>query len=87
VDTLTDLGASLVSAGRPGEALAAFDKVLQAEPGYRNALYNKGIALLQMGRATEAAAAWEDLLKRHPDDPQVQALRGRIDQIRATAGR
>jgi cytochrome c-type biogenesis protein CcmH/NrfG len=60
--------------------------VLAADPGHRNALYNKGIALLQLGRATEAAATWEELLKRHGDDPQLQRLRGRIDQIRAGAG-
>ena len=87
VDTITDLGASLVSAGRPEEALPEFERVLQAEPGDRNALYNKGLALLQMGRAADAAAAWEELLKRHPEDPQLQGLRGRIEQIRATAGR
>jgi len=87
VDTITDLGASLVSAGRPQEALPEFERVLQADPGHRNALYNKGIALLQMGRAADAAAACEELLKRHPDDPQIQGLRGRIEQIRATAGK
>ena len=87
VDTITDLGASLVSAGRPEEALPEFERVLQAEPGDRNALYNKGLALLQMGRAADAAAAREELLKRHPGAPQLQGLRGRIEQIRATAGR
>jgi cytochrome c-type biogenesis protein CcmH/NrfG len=86
-DTVTDLGACLVSAGRPAEGLAQFAKVLQGDPGHRNALYNKGIALLQMGRAREAVATWEELLKRHPDDPQIQGLRGRIEQIRATAPR
>jgi cytochrome c-type biogenesis protein CcmH/NrfG len=85
-DTLTDLGACLVSSGRPAEGLAEFEKVLRGDPGQRNALYNKGIALLQMGRAAEAVAAWEDLLKRHPDDPQVQGLRGRIEQVRTAAG-
>jgi tetratricopeptide (TPR) repeat protein len=84
-DTVTDLGACLVSAGRPAEALAEFDKTLQGDPGHRNALYNKGIALLQLGRAKEAEAAWEELLKRHPDDPQLQGLRGRIAQMRAAA--
>ncbi len=86
-DTLTDLGACLVSAGRPAEGLPEFEKVLRADPGHRNALYNKGIALLQMGRAPDAAAAWEELLRRHPDDPQIQGLRGRIAQIRSAAGR
>jgi cytochrome c-type biogenesis protein CcmH/NrfG len=63
-----------------------FEGVLAGDPGHRNALYNKGIALLQMGRAGEAATVWEELLKRHPGDPQIQGLRGRIEQIRATAG-
>jgi tetratricopeptide (TPR) repeat protein len=86
-DTVTDLGACLVSAGRPAEGLAEFEKVLRADPGHRNALYNKGIALLQMGRAPDAAAVWEEVLRRHPDDPQLQGLRGRIAQIRSAAGR
>jgi tetratricopeptide (TPR) repeat protein len=84
-DVLTDLGACLVSSGRPAEALPEFEKVLDADPAHRNALYNKGIALLQMGRAADAAAAWEELLRRHPDDPQLQGLRGRMGQIRAAA--
>jgi tetratricopeptide (TPR) repeat protein len=87
VETATDLGACLVSAGRPAEGLAEFERVLAADPGSRSGLYNKGIALLQMGRPQEAAAAWEELLKRHPADPQLSGLRGRIDQIRATAGK
>lgn len=85
-DVQTDLGACLVSAGRPAEGLAEFEAVLKGDPAHRNALYNKGIALLQMGRPAEAVVAWENLLARHPDDPQVQALRGRIEQVRATAG-
>src|SRR5512141_3022731 len=46
-DTVTDLGACLVSTGKPAEGLAEFEKVLRGDPGHRNALYNKGIALLQ----------------------------------------
>lgn len=84
-EVATDLGACLVSAGRPAEGLAEFERVLGGDAGHRNALYNKGVALLQMGRAGEAVAAWEELLRRHPDDPQIQGLRGRIDQVRATA--
>jgi tetratricopeptide (TPR) repeat protein len=84
-DVATDLGACLVSVGRPAEGLAEFEKVLRAAPDYRNALYNKGVALLQLGRGAEAAEAWEELLKRHPGDPQLQGLRARIDQVRATA--
>jgi len=87
VETETDLGACLVSSGRPAEGLAEFERVLAADPGHRNALYNKGIALLQMGRGAEAVTAWEELMKRYPTDPQLSGLRGRIEQIRATAGK
>jgi len=87
VETATDLGACLVSSGRPAEGLAEFERVLAVDAGHRNALYNQGIALLQMGRGAEAAAVWEELLKRHPADPQLQGLRSRIEQIRATAGK
>ncbi len=84
-DVETDLGACLVSSGSPEEALVEFDKALQAKPDYKNALYNKGIALMQLGRPAEAAAVWEDLLKLYPDDRQLQGLRARIEQIRATS--
>ena len=86
-DVIIDMGACLVSAGRPAEGLVEFEKVLSGDPGHRNALYNKGVALLQMGRPNEAAAAWEELLRRYPDDPRIQGLRGRIEQVRATAGK
>jgi cytochrome c-type biogenesis protein CcmH/NrfG len=85
-DVLTDMGACLVSAGRPAEGLVEFEKVLSGGPGHRNALYNKGVALLQMGRPKEAVAAWEELLRRYPGDPRIEGLRGRIEQVRATAG-
>jgi predicted Zn-dependent protease len=84
-DVETDLGACLVSAGSPEQALVEFGKALRAKPEYRNALYDKGIALMQLGRPAEAVAVWEDLLERYPDDPQLQGLRARIEQIRATS--
>ncbi len=85
-DVSTDLGACYVHSGRPAEGLAEFDRVLEKDPSHRNARFNRGVALLQMGRAAEAADAWEDLLKRFPDDPRLERLRSRIEQIRATSG-
>lgn len=84
-DVATDLGVCLLNTGNPEEALAQFSKVLQAVSNDKAALYNKGIALWQLGRRAEAASVWEDLLRRHPDDPQLQGLKSRIEQIRATA--
>jgi tetratricopeptide (TPR) repeat protein len=84
-DVETDLGACLVHAGRPEEGLAEFDRVLKKNPQHRNALFNRGVALLHLGRSSEAADAWETLLRRHPDDLQLEHLRGRIEELRATA--
>jgi len=81
------LGRALLEINALEEARAEFEKVLKADPAHRNALYNRGIALLQMGRGRDAIAAWEELLKRYPADPQLQGLRARIEQVRATAGK
>jgi len=85
-DVATDLGACLVSAGRDEEALAALEQALAKDPAHRLALYNRVVALLRLGRAQDAVAAWQELLKRHPDDPQAERLRARIERARAGAG-
>jgi cytochrome c-type biogenesis protein CcmH/NrfG len=85
-DVRTDMGACFVHSGRPEQGLAEFEAVLKAKPDHRNALFNRGVALVNMGRSAEAADAWQALLARYPDDPQLQRLRGRIDELRATAG-
>jgi cytochrome c-type biogenesis protein CcmH/NrfG len=84
-DVSTDMGACYVHSGRPADGLAEFDRVLAKNPDHRNARFNRGVALLALGRSVEAADGWEELLKRHPDDPQLARLRGRIQEIRATA--
>jgi cytochrome c-type biogenesis protein CcmH/NrfG len=82
-DVRTDLGACFVHSGRPELGLAEFETVLKARPEHRNAMFNRGVALVNMGRSREAADAWQALLERYPDDPQLQRLRGRVDELRA----
>jgi cytochrome c-type biogenesis protein CcmH/NrfG len=81
---LTDLGASLVHAGRPAEGLAEFERALAQDETYRNALYNKGIALMQLGRSDDAVTVWEEVLRRYPDDPELRGLRAEIDRLRGS---
>jgi cytochrome c-type biogenesis protein CcmH/NrfG len=83
-DVTVDLGACYVHSGRPAEGLVRFDSVLKTKPDHRNARFNRGVALQQLGRAREAADAWDELLKLYPADTQLQRLRARIDEIRAT---
>jgi cytochrome c-type biogenesis protein CcmH/NrfG len=85
-DVRIDMGACLVSAGKPAEAIPVFDLALKQQPGHKKALFNKGVALMHLGRNEEAVALWEGLLKRYPDDPQLQTLRERIREVRATTG-
>jgi len=82
-DVATDMGACYVHSGRPAEGLAEFDRVLERNPQHRNARFNRGVALLDLGRPDQAADTWEELLRRHPDDPQLQRLQERIQQIRS----
>jgi len=88
-DVATDLGACLLSSGRPEEATFELERALAKDPAHRLALFNRVVALLQLGRTKDAVDAWQELEKRHPDDPQLERLRARIDQVRsgAEAGR
>jgi len=47
----------LVNAGRLDEALAQFSKVLDLDPGYVTAYFQKGKTLLALGRRDDARAA------------------------------
>jgi tetratricopeptide (TPR) repeat protein len=84
-DVATDLGACLLNAGRPQEALVELDRALAGDPAHRLALYNRVLALLQLGRSSDALDAWQELQRRHPNDPQLERLRARVDRIRAGA--
>lgn len=81
-DVMVDLGACLVNGGKANEGLAEFDRALVVDPTHRNAAFNRGVALIELGRPKEAADAWEALIARFPSDPQLQALRGRIADLR-----
>ena len=82
-DVHVDLGACLVQLARYDDALGSFESALKIDPAHKKAIFNKGLALAQAGRNGEAVKVWEDLLKKHPDDPQLQVLRGQIERLRA----
>jgi cytochrome c-type biogenesis protein CcmH/NrfG len=82
-DVIVDLGACLVNGGKAAEGLAEFDRALAIDPGHRNAAFNRGVALVELNRPKDAADAWEVLLARFPNDAQLQALRGRINELRS----
>ena len=64
------------------DAVARFDRALQAEPRYVSALVGRGRALLELGRDGEALGSFETALKT---DPSLTDLTGRIEVLRFRA--
>lgn len=62
------LGAALVAAGRPAEALPPLDRALAINPADHSARRNRALALLSLGRAEEAAAIFAALPAREPGE-------------------
>ena len=61
--------------GNPNKSLAYLDKVLELDPGYRGAWFNKGVILAYYfevtevpERATEAIHCYDMEIKMHPDN-------------------
>lgn len=61
------LGQTLLAAARPGEALAAFDAALAADPRAAPLHDLRGDALAALGRSDDAMAAWRAALAIDPD--------------------
>lgn len=59
-DALNLLGLSLAMVGRREEALGAFERALQRNPQYIEALLNRAIVLNELGRTDEARAAFAE---------------------------
>ncbi len=67
-------GFALQRAGRHAEALAAYDRAVEARPDYLEALNNRGFLLAELGRNAEALASFEQALAVRPD--AISALVG-----------
>jgi cytochrome c-type biogenesis protein CcmH/NrfG len=82
----TDLATCYHELGQTDKALVLLEKVLAHQPGFAQALYNKGI-VLQAGKKdiTGAIAAWEELLKTNPGFPQRADIEQKLSQMRTAA--
>jgi tetratricopeptide (TPR) repeat protein len=81
-------GQLLLARGRPGDALAQFDRHLsvdgQGEEGEgvrEEALAGKATALEQLHRTPQAIAAWKSLLARYPRSVYAGRARERLEQL------
>ncbi len=82
----TDLATCYHYIGQHERALAMLDKVLASNPGFAQALFNKGV-VLQAGKndSQGAIAAWEELLRTNPNHPQRSVLERKIRDLRSAA--
>lgn len=61
-----ELGFEYRKAGRPDQAVEAFDRALSIDPKYTPALYHKGAALAELGQRREAEKLFRDALAVDP---------------------
>ncbi len=80
----TDLATSYHYLGQHDKALELLEQVLKSNPGFAQALYNKGV-ILQAGKnnVAGAIAAWEALLRTDPNYPQRAELEKKISELKA----
>lgn len=64
---------ALIAVGRPDEAIAELEGILERTPGFLAARLNLGLARFRQGRLDDAAAAWQACAAAAPDHPQVRA--------------
>jgi tetratricopeptide (TPR) repeat protein len=71
-----DLGCVLDNAGRPSEAVAAYEQALQLRPDYAEAHFNLGIALRRIGDMPGAVEHWQQAVQLEPDYAEAYANLG-----------
>ena len=66
-NVITDMGVMYRRAGKPDQAVAAFDRAIAADPVHEKSRLNKGIVMLNDLKDIDGAvAAWEGLLELNP---------------------
>jgi cytochrome c-type biogenesis protein CcmH/NrfG len=84
---LTDLGTAYYyrTPSDPAKAIEYYDRALGIDPGFPNALFNKGLVLFEGQRKpAEALPVWEKLVSLLPaNDPSVGKVKAFIAQAQA----
>jgi tetratricopeptide (TPR) repeat protein len=73
----------LAALGRPEEALADFDHVIEVDPNYAEYYFDRGNLLCKTGRFSEAVSAYDAAIRLTPPFPELFYNRG---DARAAAG-
>jgi len=75
-------GQLLLKQGRPGDALAQFDRSLKSDGAVgEEALAGRATALEQLHRTADAIAAWKQFLARYPGSVYAERARARLGEL------
>ena len=84
----TELGRAYFYSGDSDSAIAEFQRVLKADSGNANALFNLGMVKWHSkSDADGALAAWRQLLQKNPNHPrraEIEKLIAQVEQQRST---
>lgn len=75
-ETLLQLGYAYQLDERYGDALIAYDSVIELDPDNTGALYNRGMVLMELERFKDAEAALWDVLEVAPDHALASKVLG-----------
>ncbi len=79
------MGMLLVSVEHMDEGLAAFDRALEADPDFAEALLFKGMMAFRNQDFTAATEAWERYLNVAPADADVARIQAMLEMARQSA--
>jgi tetratricopeptide (TPR) repeat protein len=86
VNARTDMGTCYFNIGRPDDALREFRQSLAINPRHEPTLYNLVVVNLEGKHDLKAASrAWDDLQRLNPNYPNLDQLKQKLDQARASA--
>ena len=66
-----NLGIALADRKKNVEAIASYERALQAKPDYPDVLYNLGLLLVQERRSGEAVVCLEQAVRLKPENPEA----------------
>lgn len=81
----TYLGMVLVSINHVKDGLASFDRALETDPDFAEALLFKGMISFQQSDFETAVSSWERYLDVAPPDANVERIQGMLEAARSAA--
>lgn len=78
----SNLGHVYTKMNRPNDSMKYYDKALAINPNLPEAWNNKILLLLDLKQYDKALAAWETIRTKWPDNPDMQVLSRRMEQVK-----